>query len=100
MRRPTGTAREKRKILRVYLFNTHNNLDGESGKVLKFTLGKKKREESGRKETTTEKNPDGTHKRWTFHVQGRVVDERDEEVDAREVLEGLKFSHFIRMDED
>ena len=42
----------------------------------------------------------GRKKKWTFHVQGRVVNERDAEVDAREVLSsggggGLKFSHFI-----
>lgn len=93
-----------KKILRVYLFNTHNNQDGESGKVLKFTLGKKKEEkkkEDESKEDAVEQNPDGTYKKWTFHVQGRVVDERDEEVDARELLGGLggqiplKFSHFI-----
>mgnify|MGYP001217750404 FL=1 len=95
---PLAPHEKRGKILRVYLFNTHNNVDGESGKVLKFTLGKKKEKKALQdveEETTTEKNPDGTHKRWTFHVQGRVVDERDEEVDARQVLEGLKFSHFI-----
>ena len=45
MRRPTGTAREKRENFESVLFNTHKNLDGESGKVL--TLGKK--EKKGRR---------------------------------------------------
>jgi len=136
----SGMHEKQRRVLRVYLFNTHNNdqvnntnegeenslqATGKTKKVLKFTFGKKKDDGVGvvpggiaattaavAEKKSNEAPPpppppprsfncDGTEKKWTFHVQGRVVNERDAEVDAREVLSsgggggGLKFSHFI-----
>ena len=71
-------------------------MDGESGKVLKFTLGKKKKKalQTPKKKRPPRKIQTGRTNdgHSTRKDEG---DERDEEVDARQVLEGLKLSHFI-----
>jgi len=107
-----------KKVMRVYLFNTHENGAMERAATttkkerLKILIGKKRsfecandsvskmsNNESGDNNSDRDDlNEDGTMKRWTFHLQARVVDEtKEREQDATEIgaQQGVKFSHFL-----
>ena len=104
MRETAGTAREKRENFESVPVQHAQHCGRGEREGAEVYLGEKRREESctgrRRRNLTTEKNPDGTHKRWTFHVQGRVVDERDLKADARQSVRRAEVRALHRMDED